>query len=110
MSWGQASLVSLCRAQPCKGSHKGGVCARARLQSFRLLLRLLFIPGPRGPSWAGPSELLAPGPPGTTPRTGLPTPSLLIAGNPQPCFCHLWGGLFFLWVLGGFHSSITKII
>lgn len=64
----------------------------------------LFTQGWPGPSWAGPSELLALGPPGTTSRTRLPNHCLpglncpplcfLTVQSPQPNSCHLWDSLF----------------
>lgn len=54
----------------------------------------LFIQGPSGLSWVGPRELLALGPPGTTPRTRLPAcPPFPQPPSLQPS-CHLWGGCF----------------
>lgn len=62
----------------------------------------LFIQGRSGPSSAGLREPLALGPPGTTPRPGLPAPCLLIARNPQPLLLSFMGRLAFCVGFGWF--------
>lgn len=81
--WGQAPLVSLCRALPWKG-HKGGVCVCVRAcagdrrpaqapheaHPVCCCCGCLFIQGQPCPSWVGPTERWPWALPGTTSRTG----------------------------------------